>query len=320
MIKKALAVAAAAIVAASAALVGAPQAGAVLPGVVDVAVQLEAIPSVVAPAGTAGVLEVVVSNVGVVATSAEVVIGLPAGSAYRDELSDGSCAPDGSGARCSVPTLQPGGSHTLTVLANTPVTPGLHESSASVSTVGLVEPLEYRSNNSDTAITDVRASNGVIAAGFVGEGQSMSLTVGDGRFYELTVPQGVPGVIVERLAAESGNNRDCGPTKCGDGFHLDFVEHPTYRADDPANPLFTTRTFGPQDPCQGLGGTCSEIYFAKDATATTLAPMLACTTAGRAEPSPCMARKYKSAGAITTFEVLLLSTDPLELPPLRVGK
>ena len=314
------------LVAALAAVGGAP-AGALLPGVIDVAVSVESKPATVSPPGELVLLEVVVSNVGLVALASDVGVDLPAGSAYRDDLSAPGCQAAGDDVTCSVPLLAPGASRTLDVVAHTPPVPspeGGYTTTATVTARDLLEPLEYRDNNTDTTVTVVEAPNTAIAAGLVEEGESLTLDVGDGRIYTLTVPQGVPGVIVRELAPRSGEGKICGTEPgCGDGFIIKFVEdHPTFKALDPMNPLIANLTFGYQDPCRGLGGACADMYWAPDDSEPVLQRMLNCPGSsagtagdGTARPNPCINKRYKLSGVIY-FDMRLLSLDPLNVPPL----
>ena len=311
------------VVAALASATGGP-AHALVPGVVDLSAYIESKPATVSPPGELVLLQVVVSNVGVVATSSDVLVDLPAGAAYRDDLSSGTCEADGDDVVCSVPSLAATQKWALDVVAHTPVTAGTYTSTATVTARDFVEPIEYRANNTDSTDTAVQEPNGTVAAGLVEGGESLSLDVGDGRFYKLTVPEDVPGVIVQRLAAQSGAGKVCGTAGlCGDGFILKFIEgHPTFKALDPMNPLAAEMTYGSQDPCRGLSGTCADMYWAPDDTTTLLAKMQNCpgsdaATAGdgTARPSPCINRRFKKSGVIY-FDVRLLSTDPLSVPPL----
>ena len=299
-------------------------AGAVVPGVFDLSASIESKPATVAPPGELVLFEVVVSNVGVLASSADVTIDLPAGAAYRDDLSDPACQASGSDVRCAVSSLAPLEQRALDVVAHTPTSAGTYTTTAVVTARDFIEPLEYRANNTDSTQTVVKAPNGQVAAGLVEGGDSLSLNVGDGRKYTLTVPANVPGVIVERLAAQSGVGKICGTAgACDDGFILKFVEgHPTFKALDPMNPLVANLTYGSQDPCRGLGGTCADMYWAPDDTTPLLSRMQSCPGSdagtagdGTARPAPCINQRYKLSGVIY-FDMRLLSTDPLTVPPL----
>jgi hypothetical protein len=311
------------VIAILASITGGP-AGAVLPGVIDISVSIGSRPATVSPPGELVLYRVAVSNVGVVATSSDVVVDLPAGTAYRDDLSGANCEASGDDVACTVPSLSATQKYAFDVVAHTPVVAGTYTATAVVTARDVVEPLEYQANNTSSANTKVQAPNGQIAAGLVEGGDSLSLDVGDGRKYEVTVPANVPGVIVERLAAQSGAGKICGSAGlCGDGFILKFVEgHPTFHALDPMNPLVAELTYGSQDPCRGLSGTCADMYWAPDDSTTLLAKMPNCpgsdaATAGdgTARPAPCINRRYKVSGTIY-FDMRLLSTDPLTVPPL----
>lgn len=309
-------------------------AGAVLPGVIDVAVTIDAKPSVVSPPGAYALYEVRASNVGLVNVSAaKVTLTLPSGSFYDDALSTAACS--GAGATVTCPTgPMPAGSGAVRfdVVASTPTSAGIVTATATISAQDPVgEPLEYKANNTDTADVDVRATSGAGAFALVREGESLSLDVGDGRKYTLTVPAGVPGVIAS-IKPDDGTAKTCvddggAVEACGKGFVTDFVPHPYFKAEDPTNPLLTTKTFGPKDPCEGLGAPsgCYELFFAKSPLEPVLYEMAPCTTPGDAVPSPCMdgpPRRITGADGrkVVWFNVVMLSNDPLELPPLNLGR
>ena len=303
--------------------------GALVPGIVDVAVSIEAKPSVVSPPGQYALYDVQASNPGIIAvSSATVTVTLPAGSFYDDTLSTPGCSGTATLVTCPAGALPPGANVPFDVVASTPTSVGVVTATATIEEHDdLVEPIEYKANNTDETDVDVRATSGAGAFGLVRENESLSLDVGDGRKYTLTVPPGVPGVIAfiepaeggVRTCVEDGGNVD----GCGKGFLTDFVKHPRFKAEDPANPLRTTKTFGPKDPCQGLAPSsdCFEIYWAKRAIEPVLAEMEPCAVAGKAVPSPCLNGKPRRVSGTdgkkaVWFDVLMLSNDPLELPPL----
>ena len=303
--------------------------GAAVEGIIDVAVSIEAKPSVVSPPGEYALYDVRASNPGIISVSSSTVtVALPSGSVYDDSLSTGSCAGAGTTVTCPVGTLAPGATEVFDVVASTPTTPGVVKASASIEEHDdLTEPLEYKGNNTDETEVDVRAASGAGAFGLVRENESLSLDVGDGRKYTLTVPPGVPGVIAS-IEPDDGGGKVCGESinGCGKGFLTDFVKHPYFKAEDPANPLLTTKTFGPKDPCQGLApsSNCFEIYWAKSSLEPVLFEMDPCQTAGQAVPSPCLNGRPKRVSGSdgkksVWFDVLMLSNDPLELPPLSLG-
>ena len=299
-------------------------AGAVLPGVIDIAVTIEAKPSVVSPPGEYALYEVQASNPGLVsASAATVTVSLPAGSSYDDSLSTAACSGSGTVVTCPTGALAPASVRAFDVVASTPTSAGIVTASATIQAndVLVAEPLEYTANNTDSTQVDVRASSGAGAFGLVRGGDSLTLEVGDGRKYTMTVPEGVPGVIVS-IQPDEGVGKSCvlpdgTVAPCGKGFHTDFVQHPYFKAEDPTNPLFTTKTFGTLQPCRGIGNDCTTIHVAKSQLAPVLVQMPECTTAGDAVPSPCLDRKHKINGS-TWFDVLMLSNDPLELPPIKL--
>jgi hypothetical protein len=297
-------------------------------GVVDVSVTLANSPASISPPGELVLLTAVVKNEGALAATPSLSVSLAAGSVYRTDLSATACVPSTPTAvGCTVGTLQPGTSKTFEIVAHTSPTAGTQTSIAAVSPgAGLVEPLEYSENNTATLPVEVTASTGSFAAGLVERGKSLSIVVGDGREYTLTVPQESPGVIVKELRAKSGSGYTCGSNECGNGFKLDFVQHAYYKAEDPLHPLVTLRTFGNGDPCYGLGPACSSIYIQKfDNPAVPLEPMPYCpgaaggaTGSGTMDPTtqkPCINRKFKVGTTQTWYEGRLLSNDPVELAP-----
>src|SRR5688572_23109706 len=215
-------------------------AGAILPGVIDVAVSIEAKPSVVSPPGEYALYEVQASNPGLVsASSSTVTVALPTGSSYDDAVSTGACSGSGEVVTCAVGALAPGASAVFDVVASTPLTAGVVSAAATIVENDLLfEPLEYRANNSDSTQVDVQATSGVGAFGLVKGGDSISLVVGDGREYHLTVPASSPGVIVS-IVPDDGAGRTCGDSACDKGFHTDFVAHPYFKAENPADPIVT---------------------------------------------------------------------------------
>ena len=300
-------------------------AGAVLPGVIDVAVTIEATPSVVSPPGEYALYQVEASNAGLVsASSSTVTITLADGSFYDDAISTPACSGSGEVVTCPVGELAPGASALFEVAASTPLVPGSASATATIVEHDLLlEPLEYKANNSMTTSVDVQATSGLGAFGLVKGGDSISLIVGDGREYHLTVPASSPGVIVSIVPAE-GDGRTCGEDVCDDGFHTDFVPHPYFKAEDVTDPIVTTKTFGPKEPCQGLAAPsgCYLLYFEKTAAATELDEMPQCETAGQAVPAPCLDGMPNRSGPMGAkrvwFDVNMTSDDPLELPPLSL--
>ena len=301
-------------------------AGAVLPGVIDVAVSIEAKPSVVSPPGEAALYEVQASNPGIVgASSATVTVTLPAGSFYDDAVSASACSGSGEVATCEIGALAAGSTTTFELVATTPTTVGMARATATIEENDLlIEPLEYKGNNTDIADVDVQAASGAGAFGLVRGGDSISLLIGDGRAYHLQVPASSPGVIVS-IRPDDGA-KSCGDTACGKGFITEFVPHPYFKAEDPTDPILTRKTFGPKEPCEGLGAPsgCYELYWAKDGFEEELAEMDPCTAPGDATPSPCLdGNPTRIQGAdgkkVVWFKVNMLSNDPVERPPLLLG-
>lgn len=296
------------------------------PGVVDLTATGESVPARVSPPGELVILAISVDQ-GIVPTTGVLTVTLAEGSAYRDDLTELADMPEGvacDGAGVSVTCTIPEAAVDLELVAHTAPTAGEQVATLAVAATGPLAPLEWDKNNSSTVSTKVEKPEGGVAAGLVEEGDSLSLDAPDGRSYTITVPEGVPGVIVE-IRLVDGKGRVCtgSPTGCDPGFTTVFVEdHPVYYAQDPENPLVTKMTFGPQPPCIGLGASCGDIYFAKQADAVVLTKMPYCRGAsggargnGDALPSsPCVNAKSKTGNKIW-FEVLMLSNDPVTLPP-----
>src|SRR5688572_830267 len=137
-------------------------AGAVLPGVIDVAVSIEAKPSVVSPPGEYALYAVEASNPGLVAaSSATVTVALPSGSIYDDALSSSLCSGSGETATCAIGALAPGATTAFELVASTPTAPGPATTTATIEENDLlVEPLEYKGNNTDSTVVDVQAASG----------------------------------------------------------------------------------------------------------------------------------------------------------------
>ena len=313
-------------------------------GVLDVSVTLANAPASISPPGELVLLTAVVTNEGALTANPSLSVALAPGSVYRDDLSATACAPPSTtppppptAVSCTVGSLASGQSKSFEIVGHTAPSAGTQTSVATVTAgVGLVEPLEYTENNEASLDVPVNASTGQFAAGLVESGDSLSIVVGDGREYTLTVPLESPGVIVKELRAKQseyapGLFYTCGSGPCGNGFKIDFVkDHPYFKAEDPQHPLVTVRTFGNGDPCFGLGGTCSSVYIQKvDNPAAPLEPMPYCPGAaggatgsgtmydppGEETPTPCINRKYKVGTTQTWYEGRMLSNDPVELAP-----
>jgi hypothetical protein len=323
-------------------LVPGTQAQEILPTVVDMTVAVQSVPAEVAPPGELVVYEVTVGQ-GTLPTAGTVAVDLASGQAYRDDLTDGAITAAGADASCDAAGADvlcqvPAAAVTFEVVAHTAPTAGDQVVTATVtSTDPLLAPLEYTPNNAASATTDVqlREEEGQVS-GLVENGKSITLTsTTDGRSYTLTVPEdsGSPGVIVT-IALKGGADVQCplltNPTNtCGDGFSTVFVEdHPYFKAEDPEHPLVTVKTFGYLGPCVGYGGTCSDIYYAADVDSSIATKMPDCTGRSGAGPGdgdvvgpgglvqkPCLNLKFK-VGTTNWFEVLMLSNDPIEFPPV----
>lgn len=309
---------------------------ALVQGVVDVAVDIEAKPKVVSPPGAYALYEVVASNAGILPiSSSTVTVTLPVGSSYDGGTSSSACGGSGTTVTCTVGSLAAGGSERFDIVASTPapavLDPNGYTATATIEEHDpLLEPLEYKGNNTDTTTIKVEASSGAGVYALLRGGDQTTLTVGDGRIFRMEVPEEVPGVIVSIEPAD-GTGRTCNdpgstPRLCDKGFLTTFVEdHPVFKATDENHPLVTSRTFGPYSPCQGLGdpSTCSEFFFTKSpAVSPNLERMQPCDAPGVADPAPCRnGAAYKlTPNGYLWVDVLMLSNDPLELPPLSLGR
>jgi hypothetical protein len=308
----------------------------ILPGVVDMTVSILSVPAEVAPPGELVVFDLSVGQ-GTLPSAGQVAVDLAPGQVYADDLTDGTNSASGGAVACDaagadVLCTVPASAVAFEVVAFTAPTVGPQTTTATVSSTGSLSLLEYSSNNTASAVTDVQQQEqeGQVS-GLVERGESITLTSDDGtgRAYTMTVPadSDSPGVIVT-IKLEDGGDELC-PTStnplnaCGNGFITTFEDHPYFRSEDPEHPLVTDKTFGYLGPCLGFGGTCSDIFYAKDENAPILSKMPDCTGRsgagagdGDAVPdSPCLNQKYKVDG-INWFEVLMLSNDPIELPPV----
>ncbi|HVF31873.1 MAG TPA: hypothetical protein VM933_02440 [Acidimicrobiales bacterium] len=298
-------------------------AGALVEGVVDVAVRVDVVTvdgtDNVSPPGAHALYELEGYNNGLVPVAAAVVsIDLPAGSVYTATAPTASCSASGTRVTCPTGPLGVGGSKVFEIAASTPTTAGTYEVVATIQEQDplVEEPLEFQANNRDVTTVMVVPANGPGAYGLVLGGRSIVYKHPlDGRVYELHVPASSPGVIVS-IEPDDGVGRTCGPHACGKGFHADFVQHDYFSAKNVKDPIVTKRTYGVPDPCRGIGGDCTEIYFAKDFEDLTLDEMEPCSIAGTAVPDPCLARKYKKSPGSVWFDVLMTSADPLDIPPL----
>jgi hypothetical protein len=316
----------------------APSAGAqdVVPGVADLAVDLTVQTPKVTPPAYAGYSVEVTQN-GALATSGRLTVGLPSGSVVQTGLSDldaATCAQSGATLTCDFTADPVAGPRSvdLTIITTPPVA-GDYTITADVASTDLVEPIEFTANNHDEGTMVVRPTSEGTAAGIVKRGESLSLTLNDGRQITLTVPttstnddeQGVDVTI----SGKNATGYTCTSGRCGNGFLITFDSwNPTFTWTDETHPLVTVRTYGVADPCLGLGNSCTGIDYTKhpELTLVPLQPMPWCSGAsganagnGQSLPSgPCINHKFKINGAVW-FEVLLTSDDPLELPVSKIG-
>ena len=300
-------------------------------GLVDVSVTLTYAPASISPPGDIVTFTATVKNSSVVAATPTLNLALASGSYYRDELSTAACTGGGTAVACDVGPMASGASKSFVIAANTAPYAGGQTSTATVTAgTGLFEPLEYQGNNTATVTVPVTApaSTNTFAAGLVLRGESLSIVAGDGREYTLRVPQESPGVIVKELRTkDDGQSYTCGTTKCGNGFKLDFVQHPYYKAEDVNHPLVTLLTFGKGDPCYGLGGACASSYIQKiDNPASPLQLKPYCPGASGGSPGsgtmdpttklPCINHKFKAGPNQQIYQDgRTLSNDPVELSP-----
>lgn len=312
----------------------------VAPLVLDLGVTVQSKPATVSPPGSLVLYEAVVTNDGQIPTTgATLTVTLPSGAVYDDALSTAACSPSSGGATCPVGALPAGASQGFDVVASSPTTASStpYVTTATIGDITILDPtgqlqpvaeaVDYQSNDTATAQTLVVAPNTTQSSGFVKGGDSLTLTLSDGRAYRIEVPSSAKGIIVDRLAGQDGTGKTCGTTACGNGFVLDIDQtRPDLQVTDVNDPLRTYKTFGPQPPCEGLGA-CTAIFYAKADSAPVLTAMAFCPGSGpggnagtgQAIPSPCVNQQYKFNGQIW-FDVRMLSTDPIELPPLSLGR
>jgi len=171
-----------------------------------------------------------------------------------------------------------------------------------------------------------------VAAGVVKTGHSISLTLSGGRSYTLSVPAtsniGEKGVIVTIKGEAVGTHTCVGGSCGGDGFNVSFDNSvPGYTWTDFTNPLVSVSAYGVSPPCRGLGNACWELgYTDSPLPAAPIVQQPWCvgasdTSRGNNQAlatSLCTNDKYKVNG-IVTFETLLTSTDPIQLPIGKLG-
>lgn len=312
--------------------------------VVDMSVTGVSNPTNVAPPGTPVVIEVHVGQ-GALPASGTLTVTLPVGFSYLDGSSTPSCS--GSVLTPRTVTCPVAGNATgenFSVTATTPTTTGTYTTTLEVApSAGIVETLEYSANNTSQVSTTVSQAetsttgSGPAFSGVIQENGSATVSFTDGRRLTLFVPDGstAGGGVIVTITGDNGATRVCeGTTPCGDGFSVVFDEvNPLFQATDPNNPLIATLTFGDQDPCRGLGSSkCTFVpWFTKDPADLTLEPVPFCpgsypngdsAGSGTMNPpnedgthDPCVNRRYKVSGPALTFDVLLLTIDPILDPP-----
>jgi hypothetical protein len=327
------------------------QAGAeqdLIPGVVDVSATIESLPEVVSPAGTDFLLRSTLTNESVVpllSTTAQLKITVAPGlaidySAARPgyPVPPTGCNAVGNEVTCTA-TLGSGQSKVVELPILTEVftgDPRSYTSTAEAISQDPLEVLEYGPNNNDSVLTTVLAANPNVISGLIKGGQSRTLNVGDGRTYTISVPTSLAGVIVDEIAPRSPLAfQRCGSltTQCGNGFIVKYIAHPVFQTLNPNNPVISFVIFSGGDPCFGIGGPCTGITWAASETAALLQNMAYCPGAGpggnrgdgtaTGPGNKCINQKRlvnTPQGLVTQFETRSLTEDPIELPPLGLGK
>jgi hypothetical protein len=293
----------------------------VIPGVVDITVQIASMPTTVSPPGASVVYRATVGQ-GLSPIAGTLTVTLSAGSF----VSGAGCTGSGLTATCAFGAS----AATFDIVAATGPA-GSQTATATVAATGDTLGLEYTSNNSATATTTVNESSQGVASGYVEPGHSITLSLADGRQDTLAVPATAANGVIVTIKGEDGTGHLCGaPTAtnpvptCHNGFSTTFDPDPSYQVTDPDHPLVTNKTFGAQDPCMGLGGSCDSLYYAEhEGTPLILMPFCTGASGGSAGDGtvhandPCVNQKYKINGAIW-WDVRMTSTDPIELPIGRV--
>ena len=304
----------------------------VVPGVVDVGVSISVPTPQVSPPGTLAMYDVAVSE-GAVPVPYTVTVHLPPGSDSDEGLTDGGCSAGAETLTCTGASA-----HTFEILATTPGA-GSYTVSAEVVATGDLAGLEYdrdiQGNNVNTASAPivVKPAPQGVASGVVKRGHSISLDLGNGRTYNLAVPTtsdnpGDKGVIVTIKGEPQGQHTCVGGTCGGDGFNVSFDNTVVgYQWTDYKHPLVSTSSYGTSPPCRGIGNPCWELGYSDStlpAAPVTQQPWCggaSDTKRGDNQALPtslCTNDKYKVNGVIT-FETLLTSTDPIQLPISKVG-
>lgn len=313
-----------------------PAAG--IPGVIDASVAVVSMPGTVSPPGANVLYRVTAQNKGITPfDGATVTDTLPGGFGFRSvKTTAGTCGASGGTVTCDVGPLAPSATVVIDIVAQTSLTPGSATNTATIEPVGLAEPLEYQMNNTATATTDVIAVvSSDSASAFVPGGGSLRfaghvLRVPTHQYNaDRTALVPVEGVIATMRRTTDHAGFGCGAVSCGEGVNITYDEDPSYQVTDPDHPVSADVSF-PNDPCNGQNESCAQMWFRKPAMPTPL-PVPRCDGAGSGNhPGSgearvggayelCRDRVYKSGGAIRQV-VLMISTDPDLLPPIKIGK
>jgi hypothetical protein len=294
----------------TAVVIGVPATPAAGAGLNDAAVAVVGVPDEVSPPGGVALYRVTASNTGALPLSSVTLTDTTTGGTVDQGLSTApGCSFSGNTVTCTF-SLASGQSRTIEVAVQTPLTAGSVTNTASVQVQFL--PVDDDSSNDQRSVTTPVVADPDRSVALVRGGQSIAF-----KTHSLSVPAAVEGVITSLSVAEAEPGLMCGTQACGDGLHVDFVDHPRFRAVNPAQPLVIALSFGQMDPCRGLGNNeCTGLWFRKTSGET---PQLLpdCTTSGVAAPAPCLNAKFKQNGDIH-YRVLGLSTDPELLPPIRL--
>lgn len=308
-------------------LIGVPASSAEELGVMDAQVRITPVQEEISPPGTFAAFDVEVLQVGTLPATGDVLVTLPSGSDVDDDLSTGCTEADSPNtATCPFDETP----SAMQVVATTPTTPGTYTVTADLQADPVIEdgvPVDIEDDGGNHAETtfDVLGAGDGVSAGVVRPGESLRLSLPDGREYVLVVPEdigeGKEGVIVDIRGAQKQTYHVCPIGRaCGDnGFLVKFnEEYESFTATDPTKPLEGKQTFGSTPPCQGLGNNCLGIAFQTELSPThaALIEAQACSPSGQVNPVTrhmCIEEKYKVNGKVW-FSTRLLSEDPITLP------
>lgn len=318
-----------------------------LEGAIDLTVDIESKPPVVAPAGAGVIYRITARNVGLPhlglgSTKATVTGTLPSDFTL---LGAGGCTVTGSSYSCIV-TAFPQSFDIRMTTASTPASYS-RTATADITSVGVTEPVEFTSNNHDEVVTAVEPlTPEAESEAFVCGGCSLTFSDPDVGDVTILVPQQqrqdptdpssplvpVKGVFVTLRQDDTFTGQPCGTDGeiCQTALGIFFDEgEEEYQVEDPWHPI-KARYVPKQLPCSGVGADqCAPLGVFNPHAQTAPKRLPSCAGAGigtnagtgraivAGEYEVCRDASFK-AGAKVGHVVLMKSNDPL-LPPISLG-